>query len=123
MIFQLAEGFAPGFRFHFQGIHAGIADPGIIVAAHIGGYRIWQHTLNGLPPSENHSCDTASTSPYASPELLKALLARFPRERLLFGTDWPLYSPDKEIRRFQEKSGLSDSRMADLMGNALHLFA
>ena len=95
----------------------------IIVAAHFGGYRMWEHTLKGLPPSENLWCDTSSTSPYASPELLKALLAHFPRERLLFGTDWPLYSPDKEIRRFQEKSGLSDSRMEDLMGNALHPFA
>lgn len=94
-----------------------------LVAAHFGGYRMWKHVLEGLPPSDNLWCDTSSTSPFVSPELLKALLGHFPRERLLFGTDWPLYSPEKEFRRFQEKSGLSDSRMEELMSNALHLFA
>lgn len=94
-----------------------------IVAAHFGAYRMWEHALKGLPPSDNLWCDTSSTSPYASPELLRALLQHFPHERLLFGTDWPLYSPAEEVRRFQYKSGLSDSSMEMLMSNARHLFA
>ena len=94
-----------------------------LVAAHFGGYRMWEHTLKGLPPSENLWCDTSSTSPYASPELLRALIAHFPPDRLLFGTEWPLYSPEGELRRFQEKSGLTDSHMEALMGNARQLFA
>lgn len=94
-----------------------------IIAAHFGGYRMWEHTLTDLPPSDNLWCDTSSTSPYASPELLRALMTHFPPDRLLFGTDWPLSSPEGELRRFQEKSGLSDSRMDALMSNALPLFA
>lgn len=93
------------------------------VAAHFGGYRMWDRALEDLPPAENLWVDTSSTSFFTPPEQLRALLARHPQERLLFGSDWPIWDPADEIRRFQEKSGFSDGEMDALLGNAARLFA
>ena len=58
-----------------------------------------------------------------TPEELRALLAAFPQERLLFGTDWPLYDPEEELERLQRMAGLDDARLEAVMSNAERLFA
>lgn len=100
--------------------------PGIrVIAAHFGGYRMWNHALEVFAGNkfENLWFDTSSTTPFASPELAHKLLATFPRERILFGTDWPLYDPVEELERLQSLGGLSDSEMEVIMSNASALLA
>ena len=100
--------------------------PGIrVIAAHFGGYRMWSHALEVFSGStfENLWFDTSSTTPFASPELAHKLLNTFPRERILFGTDWPLYDPVEELQRLQSLGGLSDSEMEVIMSNASALLA
>lgn len=101
------------------------AFPGLrIIAAHFGGYRMWAHSLKVLGGKlrENLWLDTSSTSPFATPLLLRRLLAAFPSERILFGTDWPLYDPLDERRRLQQKAGLDAEGMDRLLTNAAALF-
>lgn len=100
--------------------------PGIrVIAAHFGGYRMWSHALEVFSGNnfENLWFDTSSTTPFASPELAHKLLNTFPRERILFGTDWPLYDPVEELQRLQSLGGLSDSEMEVIMSNASALLA
>ena len=100
--------------------------PGIrVIAAHFGGYRMWAHALDALAGNrfENLWFDTSSTTPFATPELAHKLLNTFPRERILFGTDWPLYDPVEERQRLQTLGGLSDSEMEVIMSNASALLA
>lgn len=100
--------------------------PGIkVIAAHFGGYRMWSHALEVFADNtfENLWFDTSSTTPFASPELAHKLLNTFPRERILFGTDWPLYDPVEELQRLQALGGLSDSEMEMIMSNASALLA
>ena len=100
--------------------------PGIrVIAAHFGGYRMWSHALEVFSGStfENLWFDTSSTTPFATPELAHKLLSTFPRERILFGTDWPLYDPVEELQRLQTLGGLSDSEMEVIMSNASALLA
>ena len=100
--------------------------PGIrVIAAHFGGYRMWSHALEvfAVNKFENLWFDTSSTTPFASPELAHKLLNAFPRERILFGTDWPLYDPVEELQRLQSLGGLSDSEMEVIMSNASALLA
>lgn len=94
-----------------------------VIAAHFGGYRMWAHALRALTvrKRENLWFDTSSTTPFATPMLLKKLLAAFPRERILFGTDWPLYDPVEERQRLQRLGGLKDSEIEEIMGNAAGL--
>ena len=100
--------------------------PGIrVIAAHFGGYRMWSHALEVFSDNrfENLWFDTSSTTPFATPELAHKLLNTFPRERILFGTDWPLYDPVEELQRLQTLGGLSDSEMEIIMSNASTLLA
>ena len=96
-----------------------------VIAAHFGGYRMWSHALEVFSGStfENLWFDTSSTTPFATPELAHRLLNSFPRERILFGTDWPLYDPVEELQRLQTLGGLSDSEMEVIMSNASALLA
>ena len=96
-----------------------------VIAAHFGGYRMWSHALEVFSGStfENLWFDTSSTTPFATPELAHRLLNTFPRERILFGTDWPLYDPVEELQRLQTLGGLSDSEMEVIMSNASALLA
>ena len=96
-----------------------------VIAAHFGGYRMWNHALEVFAGNEfeNLWFDTSSTTPFASPELAHKLLSTFPRERILFGTDWPLYDPVEERQRLQSLGGLSDSEMEVIMSNASALLA
>ena len=96
-----------------------------VIAAHFGGYRMWSHALEVFSGStfENLWFDTSSTTPFATPELARRLLNTFPRERILFGTDWPLYDPVEELERLQTLGGLSDSEMEVIMSNASALLA
>ena len=100
--------------------------PGIrVIAAHFGGYRMWSHALDVFSGNnfENLWFDTSSTTPFATPELAHKLLRTFPRERILFGTDWPLYDPVEELQRLQTLGGLKDSEMEVIMSNASDLLA
>ena len=91
-----------------------------VIAAHFGGYRMWAHALKALAGKERSNLwfDSSSTTPFATPMLVKTLLTAYPADRILFGTDWPLYDPLDEKRRLQEKGGLSDSMLERLMSNA-----
>lgn len=91
-----------------------------VIAAHFGGYRMWAHALKTLMVKERPNLwfDTSSTTPFSTPQLVKTLLQACPPERLLFGTDWPLYDPQEEIQRIQEMGELSDSMMDKIMSNA-----
>ena len=100
--------------------------PGMrVIAAHFGGYRMWSHALEVFSDNrfENLWFDTSSTTPFATPELAHKLLNTFPRERILFGTDWPLYDPVEELQRLQNLGGLKDSEMEVIMSNASALLA
>lgn len=98
--------------------------PGMrVIAAHFGGYRMWAHALEALGGNkfENLWFDTSSTTPFATPLLAKKLLGAFPRERILFGTDWPLYDPVEERQRLQRLASLKDAEMETIMSNATAL--
>lgn len=98
--------------------------PGMrVIAAHFGGYRMWAHALEALGGNkfENLWFDTSSTTPFATPLLAKKLLGAFPRERILFGTDWPLYDPVEERQRLQRLASLKDADMETIMSNATAL--
>lgn len=96
-----------------------------VIGAHFGGYRMWEHALSVLTEKSraNLWLDTSSTTPFASPELIRRLLNTFPQERLLFGTDWPLYDPQDEMERLMTKGGLKPDALDKIMSNALALFA
>lgn len=88
-----------------------------MIAAHMGGYQHWPHALEALA-GRDVWLETSSTTPFISSELLAKLLAKHPRERVLFGSDYPLYDPGDEVYRLQKMTGFSDAELEEIMSNA-----
>lgn len=93
-----------------------------IIAAHFGGYLHWEWALEELVGA-NVYLDTSSSLHCIPDDQLQAILAKHPFERILFGSDFPVFDPVKEIERVQRRMRLSDSRFDDLMTNAGALFS
>lgn len=92
-----------------------------MIAAHMGGYQHWPHALEALA-GRDVWLDTSSTTPFIDPSLLQHLLRKHPRERVLFGSDYPLYDPSEEVHRLQKMTGFSDVELEEIMSNATSLF-
>ncbi len=70
-----------------------------VIAAHFGGWSTWERSL-AHPQPENVLYDTASTLPLVSRELVLRMLDRFGTERMLFGTDFPMWEPKQQVEQF-----------------------
>ncbi|MCC8194960.1 MAG: amidohydrolase [Deltaproteobacteria bacterium] len=91
-----------------------------IIAAHLGGYADGVVALDALAGSDIwlDTSNTARTGEAAS----RAVIGRHPFERLLFGSDYPLFDPAEDIPRQQRRFAFSDARMERLLRNADALF-
>ena len=91
-----------------------------VIAAHLGGYRMWEHALIALGQHQHKNLwlDTSSVTPFVHAEELRYLLRAFPADRLLFGSDWPLYDPLEELERLRDMAGLSEAELERLLCNA-----
>ena len=72
-----------------------------IIAAHLGGWSIFEEAFEIL---KNTECflDISSTMMFLSPEQVTKYIHGYGVERILFGTDFPLWSPVDEVCRFQK---------------------
>lgn len=50
-------------------------------------------------------------------DTLRAILRRHPRERLVFGTDYPIMDPQDEIDALQRRTRFTDSELDELLMN------
>lgn len=88
-----------------------------MVAAHMGGYLHWPAALEVLAGS-NVYFDTSSTLAFIEDDLLKALFHRHPWERILFGSDYPMFDPGGEIRELQRRMKFSEKEIEELQTHA-----
>ena len=71
-----------------------------VIAAHFGGWQTWEHSLlHPLP--ENVFYDTSSTTPLVEPDFVLRLIDRFGEDRLLFGTDFPMWKPAQMVEQLR----------------------
>lgn len=94
-----------------------------VIAAHFGGYRRWQESLE-MPMPEGVWYDTSSSLMFLQPDLTKRLLDKLGTHRILFGSDFPMWTPETELKRFLAAPlGLTEAeRDAILYGNFARLF-
>lgn len=93
-----------------------------VIAAHLGGWSVWaeaDRTLRDLP---NLYVDTSSSIPMIPKEQAIAMIHHYGVDHVLYGTDYPMWSPQREIDAFFAL-GLTDAEnRAILCENAQHLF-
>lgn len=68
------------------------------IAAHFGGWSEWDEAMKykGL---KNVMFDTSSTLAYLDPHIAKVVMLGLGIEKFMYGTDYPMWSYDKEIDR------------------------
>lgn len=93
-----------------------------IIAAHFCGWGEWDTAAQLLPGHDNLIVDTSSSLYRWSAEEATRLIHKLGAENVLFGTDYPMWSPKEELERFMQLK-LSDAEREDILwNNATRLF-
>jgi uncharacterized protein len=89
-----------------------------LVAAHLGGWECWDQVLEHLAGAPVY-LEPSYTLGRIDPAMLNAILARHPKEFLLFGTDAPWTDQREELAKFQALPLPADVIRRALWDNAL----
>lgn len=69
----------------------------VVVAAHFGGWGEWEAATQVLAGFENVFADTSSTRGFTDMDTARKGLQFFGADRLLFGTDYPMWDAKEEL--------------------------
>ena len=93
-----------------------------VVGAHFGGWSVWDEAVETLSKFKKFYVDTSSSLYAVTSERAKKMIDAYGAERVLFGTDYPMWDIDKEIERFMDVE-LSEKERCDILyNNAARLF-
>lgn len=93
-----------------------------IIGAHFGGWSIWEEASHVLCDIPNLLVDCSSSMPWISDEKTVEIIRRYGADRVLFGTDFPMWSPVIELERFMTLPLTDDERRLILSENAKKLY-
>lgn len=77
------------------------------IAAHLGGYTVWDEAVSMLRGYDNLCFDCSSTFGFMEPTRAAALIRTLGTDRIVFGTDYPMWHPAREVEIFYSL-GLSE---------------
>ncbi|MDR1913090.1 MAG: amidohydrolase family protein [Clostridiales bacterium] len=92
----------------------------VVIAAHFGGWSIWDLALEYL---EHRFCylDISSSIMFLGNRRATELIRVYGAERILFGSDYPMWSPGDELERFNTLDLTDDEKDMILSRNALRI--
>lgn len=93
-----------------------------VIGAHMGGWSVWDEAAKQLSGMPNFYVDTCSTFAFIKPEKAKALIRHYGADRVLFGTDYPMWNYKQELEYFFSL-GLDENEIRSILSiNAKKLF-
>lgn len=85
------------------------------IGAHLGGYLVWEEAVQKLAGRyDNFYVDCCSSSFAMTKESFRGYIEAFGTKRVLFGSDYPMWNPAKELETLQG-IGLSESELSDIL--------
>ena len=87
-----------------------------IIGAHLGGWSIWKEASEKLTEFENLWVDCCSSTAYLSDSEFYRYVEKYGTKRVLFGTDYPMWSCKTEIKSVM-RAGFSDDELRDIFYN------
>lgn len=72
-----------------------------VVATHLGGFSVWEEAEELLLPT-NCMLDISSSLMFMDSETQQRYIKLYSADRLLYGTDFPLWDPVAEVGRFMQ---------------------
>ena len=95
----------------------------ICVCAHLGGWSEWAEAAETLSGYENAYVDTSSSLYALDREEATRIIRCYSRDRVLFGTDFPMWNPTEELQRFLALGLEADEQEKILHKNAEDLLS
>ena len=95
-----------------------------VIGAHFGGWSVWDDASRLLADFPNLFVDCSSTFPFANNDLAlgERLIARYGAERVMFGSDFPMWSPEVELNTFMQLRLTDEERRLILSENAKKIY-
>ncbi len=93
-----------------------------VIGAHLGGWSIWEEAAEKLRGTPNLWFDCSSTFSWVEPATVRRLILLLGCDRVLFGTDYPMWHPKTELERFFSMGLTREENEQILSGNAKKLF-
>ncbi len=92
-----------------------------VVGAHLGGWSVWKDTLS-LAELPNLYVDCSSCFPFLGAEAMLPVMRQYGADKILFGTDYPLWCPKTELAAFMSLPFSYEEQRAILCDNAKKVF-
>lgn len=73
-----------------------------VIGAHFGGWSLWDEASQALSKFDNLYVDCSSSLSYIDRQTAVKIIKRYGADKVLFGTDYPLHSPENELKLFFE---------------------
>ena len=93
-----------------------------VIGAHLGGWSVWDEAVSTLSDMPNLLVDCSSCFGFISREKVEELIKHYGADRVLFGTDYPMWPPNDEIETFLQMDLSEDDRRKIFSENAKKLF-
>ncbi len=87
-----------------------------VIGAHFGGWSIWEEATQKLNKYKNFYVDCSSSLYAINPQKAKELIMIYGTNRVLFGTDYPMWKPEDEVERFMQIE-LTEKEREDIFYN------
>ncbi len=93
----------------------------VVIAAHLGGYSMWDESMDCLVGRDVYF-DTSSSLAFVDKNKVKDIIRKHGAQRVLFGTDYPMWTHKEELERFNNLELDDNEKEMILYSNALRLF-
>lgn len=93
-----------------------------VIGAHFGGWSIWEEATKKLYKYENFYVDCSSSLYALTPQKAKELIMAYGTDKVLFGTDYPMWEPALEIEKFMQIDLTKKERQDIFYNNTAKLF-
>ncbi len=70
-----------------------------VIGAHLGGWSVWDDAVKNLCGYGNFYVDCSSVYDYAGSGKMLDIIRHYGADRVLFGTDYPMWSPEEELAK------------------------
>lgn len=94
----------------------------IVIGAHLAGWSIWEEACDRLSGEPNLYVDCSSTFRFFNVEKARELILRWGFDRVLFGSDYPMWDPAAELATFLSLDFGEEGNRKILAENAKKLF-
>lgn len=93
-----------------------------VIGAHFGGWSVWDEATETLSKYPNFLVDCSSSLYAMTPQKAKELIMAYGADRVLFGTDYPMWEIETELERFMAIDLTEQQREDIFYNNAAKLF-